>query len=176
MKTIAVLFIFVICCFTYSTGGDDMLAKGTAAPLFELKDSNGKPYRLIDYRDKKSVVLVFYPGDATPVCTKQLCEIRDDYSSFERQGAVVFGINPASAESHGKFSAKHNFSFPLLIDERGAVAGEYGAKGPLSNKRTVYVIDKTGKIVFAQRGTPPVADILAATGGVMKEDAADTAR
>lgn len=176
MKTIAVLFIFVICCFTHSTGGDDMLAKGTAAPLFELKDSNGKLFRLVDYRDNKSVVLVFYPGDATPVCTKQLCEIRDDYSSFERQGAVAFGINPASAESHGKFSAKHDFGFPLLIDERGAVAAAYGAKGPVSNKRTVYVIDKAGRIAFARRGTPSVADILAATGESAEKGASDTVR
>ena len=143
-------------------GGDTMLAKGTEAPLFELKTAEGKLVKLEKFRGLKYVVLVFYPGDETPVCTKQLCELRDDYSSFEKCDAVVFGMNPGSAKSHTKFSEKHQFQFPLLVDEKGAVAARYGAKGTLMNKRTVYVVDKEGKIVFAERGKPPVADILAA--------------
>jgi peroxiredoxin Q/BCP len=69
-------------------------------------------------------------------------------------------VNPASEKSHQKFVQKHSFQFKLLIDSKGAVAKLYSAKGALMNQRTVYVIDKEGKIVFAKRGKPPVAEIL----------------
>jgi peroxiredoxin Q/BCP len=158
--------LFAVVCY----GGDTMLVKGDNAPLFELKSAEGTLVKLADFKGKKFVVLIFYPGDETPRCTKQLCEIRDDYTSFEKQGAVVFGVNPASEKSHAKFIKKNNFQFPLLVDEKGAVAALYGARGAMLNKRTVYVIGKNGKIIFAERGKPPVADILAAipNGGVEK--------
>jgi peroxiredoxin Q/BCP len=137
-----------------------MLAIGSVAPEFSLVGQDNDTVSLSSYKDKNYVVLIFYPGDETPVCTQQLCEIRDDYSQFEQRGAVVFGVNPGSEKSHQKFVQKHSFQFKLLIDTKGAVAKLYSAKGALMNQRTVYVIDKEGKIVFAQRGKPPVANIL----------------
>jgi thioredoxin-dependent peroxiredoxin len=162
MKKVVGTFVGVLCCAALSYGGDTMLVKGTDAPDFNLKTAEGTVVRLGDFKEKKFVVLIFYPGDETPVCTKQLCEIRDDYASFEKRGAVVFGVNPASGASHTKFAGKNKLQFPLLIDEKSNVAAAYNAKGAMMNKRTVYVVDTAGKIVYAQRGKPPVAEILAA--------------
>ncbi|MBN1758782.1 MAG: peroxiredoxin [Chitinispirillaceae bacterium] len=162
MKRAMMFFCTTVVFATLGYGGDTMLTKGTEAPSFKLATAEGKPVKLDDFRDKKFVVLVFYPGDETPVCTQQLCELRDDYSSFEKCDAVVFGINPGSAKSHTKFSDKHQFQFPLLVDPKGSVAALYGAKGAIMNKRMVYIVDKSGKVIFAERGKPPVADILAA--------------
>lgn len=154
-----VLLIIAAAVFAGKEG--TMLAVGTNAPDFTLATHTGDTVQLADFSQKNYVVLIFYPGDATPGCTKQLCEIRDDYSQFTRRGAVVFGVNPASGKSHTSFADKHRFQFPLLIDNKSTVAGKYGAKGTLMTKRTVYVISPEGKIIFAQRGKPPVKDIIA---------------
>lgn len=138
-----------------------LLSPGTQAPDFTLQSDRGDTVRLADYRGKNYVVLVFYPGDQTPGCTKQLCAIRDDYSRFTQKGAVVFGINPAGKESHEKFVAKQHYQFQLLVDNGQKVAGMYGTNG-LMLRRTVYVVDKEGKIAFAKRGMPSDSDILAA--------------
>jgi thioredoxin-dependent peroxiredoxin len=139
----------------------EMLAVGTTAPDFTLSTHEGDTVRLAGFRGRKYVVLIFYPGDATPGCTKQLCEIRDDYTQFTVRNAEVFGVNPASGKSHKSFADKHRFQFPLLIDDKSTVAGLYGTKGTLMTKRTVYVISPEGKIIFARRGKPSVTDILA---------------
>ncbi|HNY28905.1 MAG TPA: peroxiredoxin [Candidatus Sumerlaeota bacterium] len=135
---------------------------GTEAPLFTLKDQDGTTVTLKEFRGKKNVVLVFYPGDQTPGCTKQLCAIRDDFEDFKAADTAVFGVNPADAQSHKAFIEKQKYPFPLLVDEKGEVAKAYNAKGLLFTKRTVYGIDKEGKIVFAQRGMPTDTEILAA--------------
>jgi len=161
MKITVSAYLLCVLVMT-SFGGDLMLKIGSDAPLFSLLSHDSTQVQLVDFKGKSNVVLIFYPGDETPVCTKQLCEIRDDYSSFEGKNAVVFGINPGSQKSHQKFIQKHSFQFPLLIDTKGEVAKAYEAKGSLMNKRTVYVISKEGKIVYAKRGKPPVSEILAA--------------
>ncbi len=168
MKSSGVV-LFSLVLFSLCLGGD-MLATGSMAPQFELKAADGTVVKLSGYRGRHHVVLIFYPGDQTPVCTKQLCEIRDDYSSFGKRGAVIFGINPGSEESHRKFSEMHKFQFPLLVDEKRKVAAQYGAKGAVMNQRTVYVIDKEGRVVYARRGKPPVAEILSA----IPEEASDS--
>ncbi len=142
-----------------------MLAVGATAPEFDTVDEKGHAVRLADFRGKKNVVLVFYPGDDTPGCTSQLCAIRDDWGDFERAGVAVLGVNPAGAESKQKFSAKYNFPFPLLPDPGKKLVKAYGCEGLLFTKRTVYGIDKEGRIVFAERGMPANRDILAAFGG-----------
>lgn len=139
-----------------------MLKTGTKAPEFKLKDENGNTVQLKDFKGKKNVVLIFYPGDDTPGCKKQLCAVRDDYSKFDKEDVVVFGINPQGAKSHKKFIEKYNFPFPLLVDKDKKVVKKYGAKGTLFTKRTVYGIDKEGKIVFAKRGMPENEEILKA--------------
>lgn len=156
-------FLFSFLILTFSTichGENAMLSKGDSAPEFSMSDQNGTIHNLSDYKGKYYVVLIFYPGDETPVCTQQLCEIRDDYSGFTKKGAVVFGVNPASGKSHKKFAEKNNLQFPLLIDTKATVAARYKVKGVMMNQRTVFVIDKDGKIIYAQKGKPPIAEIL----------------
>ncbi|HYM11779.1 MAG TPA: peroxiredoxin [Bryobacterales bacterium] len=141
----------------------DLLALGTPAPEFALRDEHGAVVRLADLRGRQPVVLVFYPMDETPGCRKQLCEIRDHWEEFAQRGVAVFGVNSGSAASHTKFRENHHFPFPLLIDEGKKVAGLYHASGLLI-RRTVYGISKDGRIVFAERGKPEPARVLAALG------------
>jgi len=144
----------------------EILAVGDPAPAFTSRDHRGNAVRLADYRGKQNVVLIFYPGDDTPGCTKQLCTARDDYSRYEGLDAVVFGVNPADAESHAKFAEKYDFPFGILVDSDGAVIRAYGCRGIGGiTTRTVYVIDKAGRIAFAERGMPATDDILAALKG-----------
>ena len=142
-------------------GGNTMIPEiGAKAPGFTLVSSNGDTVRLGDFSGKNYVVLIFYPGDETPGCTKQLCSIRDDYAAFESKGVKVFGMNPADAASHKKFIKNQSYQFPLLIDEGQKVAKLYGCDGWPMVKRTVFVIDKHGTVVFAKRGMPPNDEIL----------------
>lgn len=143
------------------TGGDEMLRVGEPAPDFEARDEQGRTVRLADFRDRKNVVLIFYPADETPGCTAQLCEVRDHYAAFERADVQVYGVNPADATSHHRFAARHELPFPLLVDEDKRLARAYGCLGLLFVQRTVYGIDQRGTIVFAQRGKPSPETVLA---------------
>jgi len=135
------------------------LAAGTPAPDFSLPDDSGRTVTLSSLRGR-SVVLIFYPGDDTPGCTKQLCEFRDSWEGARARGAAVFGISPQSAQSHVKFRGKFHFPFPLLVDRGQKVAALYHAKG-LIVKRTVYLIGPDGAIRFARRGKPSPEEVLA---------------
>ena len=159
------LLLVVIGTVTFTEGNTMPLVIGSKAPDFALLSSNGDTVRLSDFANKNSVVLIFYPGDATPGCTKQLCFIRDDFSKFEAQGAKVFGVNPADIESHKKFAKKQNYQFPLLVDDGRKIAKLYGCDAWPMVKRTVYAIDKKGIIVFAQTGMPSNEEILASIPG-----------
>ena len=133
-----------------------LLKVGVPAPDFTLRDDAGNAVCL-----SGPVVLVFYPMDETPGCRRQLCEIRDHWGEFQERGVAVFGVNPGSAASHTKFRRNRNLPFPLLVDEGKKVAGLYGANG-IVPRRTVYGIDRQGRIAFAERGKPEPARILAA--------------
>src|SRR5436305_464704 len=108
-----------------------MLRVGEPAPDFDLEDENGHRVRLSDYRGKSAVVLMFYPADNTPGCTKQLCTARDDYDKYVAAGVAVFGVNPGSAGTHKKFAEKHGFKTPLLLDAGGKVSRAYDALMPI---------------------------------------------
>jgi peroxiredoxin Q/BCP len=136
----------------------DVLPTGTVAPPFILPDEDGTVFVLNQQRNKY-VVIVFYPGDDTPTCTKQLCELRDEWPEVQARGAIVVGINPWGAQSHGKFKSKFQLPFPLLVDNAQRVAKLYNASG-IVTRRTVYVIGKDGKIIYAKRGKPSVEEIL----------------
>jgi peroxiredoxin Q/BCP len=84
------------------------LAIGAAAPDFTLRSSAGTDVALSSFRDRENVVLIFYPKDQTPGCTKQLCTARDDRDAFAAAGTAVFGINGDGAASHERFVAKTN--------------------------------------------------------------------
>ena len=107
------------------------LRVGDEAPSFSLEDHNGHPVTLSAFRGKKNVVLVFYPRDNTPGCTKQLCAIRDQFDLFADSETVVFGINPQGSGSHSEFIDKHSFPFPLLVDHEKTVVSAYGCRGTL---------------------------------------------
>ena len=138
----------------------DPLPPGMTAPEFSLPDESGKPVTLSGLRGR-GVVLVFYPGDDTPGCTKQLCEFRDSWDAARKRGVEVFGVNPQSPASHDKFRQKYHFQFPLLVDRGQKVAALYHANG-LIVKRTVYLIGPEGMIRFARRGSPKPSEVLAA--------------
>jgi peroxiredoxin Q/BCP len=136
------------------------LPVGSSAPPFIAPDDEGHVF-ILNLNRNKFVVLIFYPGDDTPVCTRQLCELRDQWGRLQERGAYVVGVNPQSAESHRAFKAKHKLPFPILVDSGQRIARLYRANG-LIVKRTVYVIGKNGEILFAKRGKPSVDEILAA--------------
>jgi peroxiredoxin Q/BCP len=139
------------------------IEKGQAAPTFSLLDSNGTKVNIADFKGKKNVLLVFYPGDNTPGCTTQLCAIRDDYKGLDKLDIKVFGVNPADAESHNSFIKNHKFPFQLLIDKDKKVAEAYDAIGMLGFiNRTVVLINKAGKIVLYERGMPKITPQLVA--------------
>ena len=136
----------------------DPLPVGTRAPDFTLPDDSGHPVSLSALRGQE-VVLVFYPGDDTPGCTKQLCQFRDHWSEAQARGVKIFGVNPQGAASHGKFRQKFHFPFPLLVDAGQKVAALYHANG-LMVKRTVYRIGPDGVIQFSRRGMPDSQEVL----------------
>ena len=124
---------------------------GDVAPDFSLDGTGDRTYSLSDYAGQP-VVLVFYPGDNTPVCTMQLNTYSSDIAQFEELGAQVLAISPQDVDSHESFSAVHGFSVPLLADTEKSVARAYGILGPVGfYKRSVFVVDGEGIIRYAHR-------------------------
>jgi thioredoxin-dependent peroxiredoxin len=120
---------------------------GKIAPDFTLGADDGSTFSLSDRRGQR-LLLVFYPGDDTPVCTAQLCDYRDGIEAFAGIGVEVIGISGDDAESHRRFRAKHDLPFVLLSDLRGTVAKQYGAWGLMGMKRAVYLIDGDGVVRY----------------------------
>jgi len=126
------------------------LAVKEAAPDFTLKDGNGADWRLSDHRGRV-VVLLFYPGDETPVCTRQMCSVRDRWQDYRATGAEVVGISSDSIESHKKFAEHHELPLRLLSDSDRSVAKLYGAISLLPGRvaRSVFVIDANGILRYS---------------------------
>ena len=124
---------------------------GNLAPDFSLPGTGGHTYSLSQFKGQV-VVVVFYPGDDTPVCTKQLSSYNNELSAFDNVGAQVLAISAQDLESHEQFASKHGFKFPLLADTDKAVANLYGTVGPLGfARRSVFVVDAQGIIRYAHR-------------------------
>src|SRR3954447_14101404 len=147
---------------------------GDTAPAFTLKDGNGTEWSLSDHKGK-TVVLMFYPGDDTPVCTKEMCSVRDHWSDYQTTGAEVVGISTDSVESHDKFSAKYDLPLRLLSDNEGRVRDLYGAKSLIPGRtgRAEFVIDPKGKIAYQKVRPiglfrPSDRDVLAAIKSASK--------
>ncbi|HKJ16479.1 MAG TPA: peroxiredoxin [Xanthomonadales bacterium] len=124
-----------------------MLEVNDQAPDFALEDESGNTFTLADHRGEM-VLLVFYPGDDTPVCTRQMCDYRDGIESFNGLDVRVIGISKDSAESHRAFKEKHRLPFTLLSDPNLEVAGLYDSKGMLGMKRSLFLIDGEGIIRY----------------------------
>lgn len=124
---------------------------GDRAPDFQLPGTGDRTYSLADFAGRP-VVLVFYPGDDTPVCTKQLNAYNDGLEEFEQLDAQIVAISAQDISSHERFAGKHGFAFPLLADTDKAVAAAYGTLGPLGfPRRSVFIVDAEGTIVYAHR-------------------------
>ncbi|HKP72678.1 MAG TPA: peroxiredoxin [Pyrinomonadaceae bacterium] len=122
---------------------------GTLAPDFILPDGDGADWQLSAKRGRV-VVLLFYPGDETPVCTKQLCSVRDNWEAYAETGAEVVGISTDTADSHRKFAEHHNLPLRLLADTDGKVHKAYNASSwfPGRAARAVVVVDAEGIIRY----------------------------
>ena len=121
---------------------------GETAPDFTLRDGEGNDWTLSDHGGK-TVVLLFYPGDNTPVCTAQLCSVRDHWSEYQATGAEVVGISTDTVESHKGFAEKNRLPLRLLSDPDRRVSEIYDMKSwlPGRSARGVVVIDKDGNVV-----------------------------
>jgi peroxiredoxin Q/BCP len=133
----------------------DKVKVGSVAPDFTLPSQAGEMVSLKDFSGRKPVVLFFYPKDDSPGCTKEVCAFRDNFEEFSKLDVQVIGISSDSVESHRRFAAKHDLSFPLLSDEGGNIRRLYEVPKTfgLFPGRVTYVIDKEGVVrhVFASQ-------------------------
>lgn len=148
------------------------------APDFTLKDGNGDDWKLSNQRGRV-VVLLFYPGDETPICTKQMCSVRDRWDDYVATGAEVVGVSSDSVDSHRKFAEHHNLPLRLLSDSDATVSKLYGARSLIPGKvaRSVFVIDAQGIVrhsdvrplgLFKPKDDDTIAAIRAAQQGGIK--------
>ena len=126
---------------------------GQPAPPIDLPDQHGQRWRLQDQRGK-AVVLLFYPADETPVCTKQLCSVRDNWERYQAAGAEVVGLNTDAVEKHKRFAAHHGLPLRLLSDTDGSVVRAYDMRNLFGTKRGVVVIDREGVIRYRRTVLP----------------------
>lgn len=133
----------------------DEVKVGSVAPDFTLPSQEGEMVSLKDFSGRKPVVLFFYPKDDSPGCTKEVCAFRDNFEEFSKLDAQVIGISSDSVESHRRFAAKHDLSFPLLSDEGGNIRSLYGVPKTfgLFPGRVTYVVDNESVVrhVFASQ-------------------------
>ncbi|MDW3212495.1 MAG: peroxiredoxin [Ilumatobacteraceae bacterium] len=138
---------------------------GDRAPEFTLPGPGGRTVSLSDYAGKP-VVLIFYPGDDSPVCTKQLNAYNDGLDQFEALDAQILGVSAQDVESKDAFVAKYGYEFPLLADTDKEVAAAYGTLGPIGfPRRSTFIIDGDGVIRYAHRAIAgltyrPVSELI----------------
>jgi peroxiredoxin Q/BCP len=121
---------------------------GDMAPDFELRGSGAREYRLADCHGNW-VVLAFYPGDFTPVCTRQFCSYRDAADRLDQLDATVWGISPQSVDSHERFQAEYGLTVPLLADPDREVIRAYGVLGPAGLvRRSIFIVDPEGIVRY----------------------------
>jgi peroxiredoxin Q/BCP len=126
------------------------IAVGDSAPDFELLGTGGRTVRLADFRGRW-LVLAFYPGDFTPVCTRQFCSYRDAADRLDELDAEVVGVSPQSLESHERFRAKYGLTVPLLADPERKTIRAYGVLGPGGIvRRSIFIVDPEGIVRYRQ--------------------------
>jgi peroxiredoxin Q/BCP len=150
-KTILVLILLLIPALALAKSKKiKNLKVGDLAPAFSLPDETGKLRSpLTEFKNQK-IVLYFYPKDGTPDCTKEACQLRDAFDTYQAHKINIFGINYDSVKAHAKFKAKHNLPFPLLADTDKKVANLYSANNNLlgrfyPQRKTVLIFQ--GKII-----------------------------
>ena len=123
---------------------------GDSAPGFELRGTGGRTVRLADFRGRW-LVLAFYPGDFTPVCTRQFCSYRDAADRLDELDAEVLGVSPQTLDSHERFRAKHGLTVPLLADPEREMIRAYGVLGPGGMvRRSIFIVDPQGIVRYRQ--------------------------
>jgi peroxiredoxin Q/BCP len=144
---------------------EGLLPVGSEAPVFTAKTTGGERISLPDFRGTQSVLLMFYPMDDTPGCTRQMCLARDEGEQYRQAGVARFGVNPGSLDSHTEFRDKYSLDFPLIVDDNAEIASAYGVLGEQGVSRATYLIDRDGRIAYAQPGTHGADEVLGAAGG-----------
>jgi peroxiredoxin Q/BCP len=130
-----------------------LLAVGSQAPDFRLPATTGDTVSLSQYRGKRNLILVFYVGDHTPDCNRQLASLQEERETLEACHAAVLGINPGTLDDHQRYQAQLELTFPLLHDPEAQVAALYGARQDDGTvRRTVYLIDAQGLIRYGRPG------------------------
>jgi peroxiredoxin Q/BCP len=125
------------------------LKVGDKMPNFTLRNENGIEFNSIDYFNKQPLVIFFYPKNNAPVCTKQVCSFRDNFSKFDQLNAKVIGINPASLIFHRDFIYENELPYSILSDINGYVRRLFGVPTLFWSskpKRYTFVINKSGII------------------------------
>jgi peroxiredoxin Q/BCP len=121
---------------------------GEPAPDFDLRGTGDRTFRLADYRGRW-LVLAFYPGDFTPVCTRQFCSYRDAADRLDELDAEVLGISPQSLDSHERFRDRHGLTVPLLADPERTMIRAYGVLGPGGMvRRSIFIVDPQGIVRY----------------------------
>jgi thioredoxin-dependent peroxiredoxin len=129
------------------------LEQGSKAPAFKAKDQDGNSHSLKDYKGKK-VVLYFYPKDNTETCTKEACNLRDNFALLKAKGVVILGVSADDEKSHKKFEKKYSLTFPLLADTDKKIIEDYGVWAEkffmgryyMGILRTTFLINEKGVI------------------------------
>ncbi len=147
-----------------------MIQPGELAPDFTLESTQGR-FTLSALRGERRVLLIFYPRDNTPGCTRQLCAARDAALAYASRGVQVVAVNPGSLDSHRRWAQNNGFEFPICADEGKRVAAAYGVLGPLGQiARTVFLVDRNGVVRWVQPGNPSTTEILAAVSELEGQD------
>ncbi|NND70650.1 MAG: thioredoxin-dependent thiol peroxidase [Rhodothermales bacterium] len=141
-----------------------MVEVGEKAPAFSGKDQDGNTVALKDFSGQK-LAIYFYPKDNTPGCTKQACNLRDNWSSLKKHGVAIVGVSADSVKSHDKFASKYDLPFPLISDPEKKMLSRYGAWGEknmygikrIGIKRTTFLVDESGEVVHVIK-RPKTAD------------------
>lgn len=131
---------------------------GQEAPDFVLKDQNNQQVQLSDFRDRRNVLLVFYPLAFTGTCQGELCEVRDNLNDFVNDDVQVLTVSVDSVYAHKVWAEREGYQFPLLSDfwPHGAVAQAYGVFDDVRGiaNRGTFLIDREGVVRFAEMNTP----------------------
>lgn len=159
MKTILTLLSAILLAGVTVALAEVKVKNGDPAPKVEGKDQNGATWKLSEFKNKKIVLLYFYPKDDTPGCTKQACGLRDRMEDLKKEKVEVVGVSYDSSESHRKFIEKHGLNFTLLADDDGNIADAFGVTMPEKKmaRRVSFLIDKKGKIAHITDN--PKADV-----------------
>jgi peroxiredoxin Q/BCP len=173
MKTISLLFIFIVLSFVLQA----QLEVGDKVPDFSAKDARGEAWQLKDHLGKKALVVYFYPVAFTGGCTKQACAYRDKKNDLEQADAEVIGISGDQPENLKYFAAAHNLTFTLLSDADGKVAELFGVpvgkggmmkqeidgetvtlKRGVTTARWTFILDKEGVVLYKNDSVNPTTD------------------